>query len=71
MAAKCTKMQPIIGEVADLKGLFSAAGRYRSFAHHPRFLQVVVALISAGRPTRRNRFWKRESSRKPSMLGSI
>jgi CheY-like chemotaxis protein len=34
------------------------------------FLQAQIAAVSAGRPTRRNRSWKRGLSRKPSMLGS-
>src|SRR6266850_5454954 len=35
------------------------------------FLQVGIAAFSGGRPTRRDRSWKRGLSRKPSMLGSI
>src|SRR5260370_4200905 len=35
------------------------------------FLQVGIAAISAVRPTRPDRSWKRGLSRKPSMLGSI
>jgi hypothetical protein len=59
-------------ELVKREGVFPAADGYCTFAPSA-FVSFRNGRpsLSAGRPTRRNRSWKRGFSRKASMLGSI